>query len=149
MLSDDNYKTDVEALLEACDSQVVVDVLPILHVAVRHVIRSHDGVILCVLDDDRGDRGASLSRLLLQLLSASRVVDDRDPSYIIHGQETFVDAGHDLHPDVLGGVNVRLELLVGLFQLLDLCEPPGQLGLGVRLELLRLLHFFLGPSPLG
>ena len=68
---------------------------------------------------------------------------------LIHDDLASVDEVLDLDSDIFGVAEVLLEVLVRLLELLDLSQPSRKFGLGVALELLRLLDLLLGPSPLG
>ena len=115
-----------------------------------HMIRIQDGIGLIVAEDDGGDGGPSLSGLLLQLLSPSWIVDDRDYSRSrIHCELTIVYEALNLQSHVLGVTEVLLQFIFRSLKLLDLCKPSCQFSFGVRLDPLLLLDLFLGSASFG
>ena len=124
-----------------------VRVLAVLSL-VHPVDLGHDVLLVAVHDDGR-DGGSSLGRLLLELLPSRGIQDHVHDPTLVHIELAAVDEVLYLDPHVLGCAEVLLQVFVGLFELLDLLESSGQLGLRVALELLGLLDLLLGPSTLG
>ena len=85
----------------------------------------------------------------MQLLSPSWVVDHGHLARPVDVKLAIVDEALDLHSDLLGVADVRLQVVVGPLELLDLGQPPCKFSLGVGLHPARLLDFLFGPSSLG
>ena len=136
-------------MMRAEDSLVVLEELLAAIEDTIHLIRVDEGIGTITVEDDGWEAGPSLCRLLLQLLATSWIVDHGDLSRIVDVELAIIDEALHLEPDVLGVAEVLLEVVVGLLQIPDLGEPPGQLGLGVAIGPLRLLDLFLGPPALG
>ena len=136
-------------MTRAVDSLVVLEELLAAIEDTIHLIRVDHGIGTITVEDDGWEAGPSLCRLLLQLLAASWVIHHGDLARVVDVELPLVDEGLHLEAHVLGVAEVRLEIIVGPLQLLDLGEPACQLGLGVATGPLRLLDFLLGPSALG
>ena len=130
-------------------SLVVLDGREVLVDAFVHLIRILHGVALVTVEHHGRDGGPSLRRQLLQLLAPSWVVDHGDLPRIADVKLAIVDEALDLYSDLLGVADVLLEVLLLLFEPLDLGVLPVKLLLDTVLQPLDLLHLLFGPSPLG
>ena len=85
-----------------------------------HLVRPLKEVRLITIKDYRRERTPSLSRLLLQFLSPSRIIDHRDLARVIDVELTVVDEALNLKADVLSVTEISLKVLISFLKLLDL-----------------------------
>ena len=90
-----------------------------------HLVELVKDVLLVIVDDDSGYGCPSLSRLVLKLLSTSRIFDHVYLTRLVHIELASINEILDLNPDALGLVEVLLEIFIGLLELLDLLESSS------------------------
>ena len=114
-----------------------------------HLVRLLDKIRLIIVEDNRWERCPSLSRLLLQLLSPSRIIYYRDYSRVVNVECSTIDETLNLESDMLSVTEVSLQVIISFLKLLNLSESPSKFSLGVVVDPLLLLDLFFGPSSFG
>ena len=85
-----------------------------------HLVRPLKEVRLIAIENCWRERCPSLSRLLLQFLSPSRIINHRDLARVIDVELTIVDEALNLKADVLSVTEISLKVLISFLKLLDL-----------------------------